>query len=105
MNAITKEVEAAIEMERARDKELKVLPLLPALRGALAGRRYTFQWLSLLVWLYFAEGVVSATSGTGNAVPLGAIEALLALALFACSAGFARITRQAAPSPKAATLG
>lgn len=74
---------------------LKVLPLLAALPGLLAGRRYTFQWLSLLVWIYFALGTVSAFSSHGKAVPMGAIEALLALSLFACCALYAR---RSAPS-------
>lgn len=69
---------------------LKALPLLTALPGLLAGRRYTFQWLSLLVWIYFAFGTVSAVSGHGDAVAMGALEALLALALFACCALYAR---------------
>ncbi|MDR2881404.1 MAG: DUF2069 domain-containing protein, partial [Azoarcus sp.] len=37
---------------------LKGLPLLPAVSGVLRGRRYTSQWLSMLVLLYFLEGVV-----------------------------------------------
>ena len=44
---------------------LKVLPLLPALRGILHGRRYTYQWMSLLVLLYLAEGLVRSLSDQG----------------------------------------
>ncbi len=62
---------------------LKVLLLLAALPGFLKGRRYTFQWMSLAIWIYFTFGVVSASSSKGNAALLGAIEALLALAIFA----------------------
>ncbi len=69
---------------------LKVLPLLAALRGMLAGRRYTFQWLSLAIWIYFAWGMVSACSGKGNSIPLGALEALLAALLFVVCAAYAR---------------
>ena len=44
---------------------LKVLPLLPALPGLWRHRLYTYRWLSLLVWLYFTEGAVRATSEHG----------------------------------------
>jgi len=74
---------------------LKVLPLLAALPGILNARRYTFQWLSLLVWIYFALGMVSASSGKGNSIPLGALEAALSLALFI---GCAMYARRSAPS-------
>ncbi|MCV6070237.1 DUF2069 domain-containing protein, partial [Escherichia coli] len=37
---------------------LKVLPLTLPLAGLLKRRLYTYRWTSLLVWLYFAEGVV-----------------------------------------------
>ena len=36
----------------------KVLPLLAALFGILHGKRYTYKWSSLLILLYFAEGLV-----------------------------------------------
>ncbi|MFM8345640.1 MAG: DUF2069 domain-containing protein, partial [Betaproteobacteria bacterium] len=41
---------------------LKVIPLLFPLVGLLKHRMYTHRWVSLLVWLYFTEGVVRATS-------------------------------------------
>lgn len=41
---------------------LKVLPLLLPLRGILKRNHYTMQWASMLIWLYFIEGVVRATS-------------------------------------------
>ncbi len=63
---------------------LKVLPLAVPLAGLLKNRMYTYRWVSLLVWLYFAEGVVRAWSDTQ---PLGrvlaGIEIALCLALFA----------------------
>lgn len=71
---------------------LKLLPLLAALRGMLHGRRYTFQWMSLAVWLYFTEGIVRATSDTGMPAVIGWIETVLALALFAACVKFARDT-------------
>ena len=37
---------------------IKVLPLCLALAGLLKHKLYTYRWLSLLVWLYVAEGGV-----------------------------------------------
>ena len=37
---------------------LKALPLLLPLMGILHGRRYTYQWASMLILAYFAEGVM-----------------------------------------------
>jgi len=69
---------------------LKVLPLLFPLRGMLHGRRYTFQWTTLLIWLYFTEGVVRATSDRGLSAGLAAIETALSLGLFASCAAYSR---------------
>jgi len=41
---------------------LKALPLLIPLRGVLKRDNYTMQWSSMLIWLYFTEGVVRAYS-------------------------------------------
>jgi uncharacterized membrane protein len=41
---------------------LKVLPLCIPLAGVLKNRMYTYRWVSLMVWLYFTEGVVRAWS-------------------------------------------
>ena len=65
---------------------LKVLPLLLPLVGLLKRRMYTYRWVSLVVWLYFTEGIVRATSSTGLSRPLGWIEAGLCLLLFAACA-------------------
>lgn len=65
---------------------LKVLPLLLPLPGLLRHRMYTYRWLSLLVWLYVAEGVVRATSDHGISAALAALEIGLCLLLFAVCA-------------------
>ncbi len=65
---------------------VKVLPLTAALPGLLAYRLYTCRWLSLLVWLYVAEGLVRATSSRGMSVPLAWSQVVLALLLFAACA-------------------
>ena len=73
-----------------RTLALKVLPLLLPLAGLLRNRMYTYRWLSLMVWLYFTEGVVRATSDRGAGVWLGAIEVVLCLLLFAACAAHVR---------------
>jgi uncharacterized membrane protein len=69
---------------------LKVLPLALPLGGLLRHRMYTYRWVSLLVWLYFAEGIVRATSDRGPSVPLAVAEVVLCLALFAACATHVR---------------
>lgn len=61
---------------------LKVLPLCLPLAGLLRRRMYTYRWTSLLVWIYFTEGVVRATSDRGASVPLAVAEVVLSLVLF-----------------------
>src|SRR4051812_39505315 len=58
---------------------VKALPLCIPLAGLLRRRMYTYRWLSLLVWLYFAEGVVRAWSESGLSAQLAMLEVALAL--------------------------
>ena len=69
---------------------LKVLPLLLPLPGLYFSRLYTYRWLSLLVWVYFAEGAVRATSEHGLGARLAAVEVVLCLVLFAACAAHVR---------------
>ncbi len=78
---------------------LKALPLLLPLAGLLKNRMYTYRWVSLLVWLYFAEGVVRATSDRGFSAVLAALEVALCLALFAACAMHVRWRLRNAPAP------
>jgi uncharacterized membrane protein len=73
---------------------LKVLPLVFPLRGILEGRRYTYQWASMLILGYFAEGVMRAWSERGTSQALAACEVTLSLAFFAATIAFARATRR-----------
>jgi uncharacterized membrane protein len=75
---------------------LKALPLALPLSGILKGRRYTYQWSSMLILAYFAEGVTRAWSETGIARSLAAGEILLSLVFFAAAVSYARLTRAAA---------
>ena len=70
-----------------RTLALKVLPLLVPLAGLLRNRMYTYRWVSLMVWLYFTEGVVRAAGDRGTSAGLALVEVLLCLVLFgACAA-------------------
>ncbi|HNQ04762.1 MAG TPA: DUF2069 domain-containing protein [Thiobacillaceae bacterium] len=69
---------------------LKVLPLLAPLFGILRGRRHTYRWASLLIWLYFAEGCVRAWTDPPPGAWLGLAEILLSLLFFGTAAWYAR---------------
>jgi uncharacterized membrane protein len=71
---------------------LKALPLLLPLFGILRGRIYTFRWSTLLIWLYFTEGVVRAWSDSGLSSQLATVEWLLALVFFVSAAFFTRVS-------------
>ena len=62
---------------------LKVMPLCIPLAGLLKNRMYTYRWVSLMVWLYFTEGVVRAYSDRSPGNLLALLEVLLCLSLFA----------------------
>jgi uncharacterized membrane protein len=65
---------------------LKVLPLCLPLIGLLKNRMYTHRWVTLMVWLYFTEGVVRAYSDRPPSNYLAMIEIALCLLLFLASA-------------------
>ena len=82
---------------------LKVLPLVVPLAGLLKNRMYTYRWVSLMVWLYFAEGVVRAWSdSTGLSRALAGLEIALCLALFVACAWHVRIRLRHADATRAA---
>ena len=70
---------------------LKVLPLCFPLTGLLKNRMYTYRWLSLLIWLYFTEGVVRAWSDAAPSNYLATIEVLLCVVLFTACALHVRL--------------
>lgn len=73
---------------------LKVLPLLAPLFGILNGKRYTYQWASMLILFYFIEGIVRAWSDNGLSAKLAMIEIILSLVFFLCTIFYARLTRK-----------
>lgn len=69
---------------------LKALPLLAPLPGILAGRRYTYQWASMLILAYFTEGVVRAWSDSGLSAVLAGVEIVLSVVFYLCAIFYAQ---------------
>lgn len=61
---------------------LKALPLCMPLAGLLKNRMYTYRWVSMLVWLYFTEGVVRAWGDKAPSNYCALLEIVLCLILF-----------------------
>jgi uncharacterized membrane protein len=72
---------------------LKALPLLLPLFGVLHGKRYTYQWASMLILAYFTEGVVRAWSERGAGQALALAEIVLSMVFFTAAICYARFTR------------
>jgi uncharacterized membrane protein len=70
---------------------LKALPLCVPLAGLLKNRMYTYRWVSLMVWLYFTEGVVRAYSDRAPSNYWAMLEVFLCLTLFAACALHVRL--------------
>ncbi|MFC7299290.1 DUF2069 domain-containing protein [Herminiimonas aquatilis] len=75
---------------------LKVIPLLIPLRGILKRDLYTMQWSSMLILLYFAEGLVRGMTDGGLSAILGWIEVALVLTFFICVIAYLRPYKKAA---------
>ena len=73
---------------------LKSVPLLIPLFGILKGKRYTYQWTSMFILLYFTEGVVRAWADTGLSAKLASVEVALTLLFFICAIYYAKLTRK-----------
>jgi uncharacterized membrane protein len=81
---------------------LKALPLCIPLAGLLKNRMYTYRWVSLVIWLYFTEGVVR---GWGDPPPsqwLAWAEVLLCLVLFTACTLHVRLRQRNAKAMAAA---
>jgi uncharacterized membrane protein len=78
---------------------LKVFPLLLPLAGLLKNRLYTYRWVSLMVWLYFTEGVVRAWGDRFPSNLMALMEVLLCLVLFtACTVHIRTRLRKVTPT-------
>jgi uncharacterized membrane protein len=71
---------------------LKAVVLLFPLMGILKGRRYTYQWSSMLILLYFIEGVMRAWSDHGFSAGLAIGEIVLSLFFFSAAIFYAKFT-------------
>jgi uncharacterized membrane protein len=78
---------------------LKVLPLCFPLAGLLKNKMYTYRWVSLMVWLYFTEGVVRAYSDRAPSSYYAMLETALCIALFTACALHVRLRLKAAATP------
>ncbi|SCB24602.1 DUF2069 domain-containing protein [Cupriavidus alkaliphilus] len=82
---------------------LKFLPLLLPLRGVLSRNRYTMQWSSMLILLFFTEGIVRATSDRAPSSTLAWVEVALTLVFFTSTILYLRpYKRRARAAAKAA---
>lgn len=84
-----------------RTLALKVLPLTLPLAGLLKRRLYTYRWVSLVVWLYFIEGVVRSVGDRGMSAQLAMAEVLLCLILFAACAAHVHLRLRHSPESAA----
>jgi len=75
---------------------IKVLPLCIPLAGLLKNRMYTYRWVSMLVWLYFTEGVVRAWGDAWPSNALAGGQTLLCIVLFVACALHVRLRFKAA---------
>jgi len=76
---------------------LKVLPLLIPLRGVLKRDVYTMQWSSMLILIYFTEGIVRATSDrVPMSITLGWVEVGLTCVYFLSAILYLRPYKKAA---------
>lgn len=72
---------------------LKTLPLLAPLFGIVRGKRYTYQWASLLILFYLVEGSTRTMAEHGVTAALAATELALATLFFVATVAYARLTR------------
>lgn len=76
---------------------LKAAPLLIPLAGVIKRDVYTLQWTSMMILLYFSEGVVRGWSDTGTmSAWLGWGEALIVIVYFVCAIMYVRPYKKAA---------
>lgn len=76
---------------------LKALPLLIPLRGVIKRDLYTLQWSSMVILVYFTEGVVRAWSDRSELSRFMAMgEVVLVCIYFACALLYLRPYKKAA---------
>ena len=80
---------------------LKALPLCIPLAGLLRNRMYTYRWVSLVVWLYFIEGVVRAWGDKAPGNYLAMVEIALCMVLFVAVVLHIRVRQRHAKATEA----
>lgn len=81
---------------------IKALPLCIPLAGILKNRMYTYRWVSLVIWLYFTEGVVRGWSDKPPSQWLAWAEIVLCLVLFTACTLHVRLRQRNAKAAAAA---
>ena len=81
---------------------IKALPLCIPLAGILKNRMYTYRWVSLVIWLYFTEGVVRGWSDKPPSQWLALAEVALCLVLFTACTLHVRLRQRNARAAEAA---
>ena len=72
---------------------LKALPLLAILPSILKGRRYTYQYSSMLILFYFTEGVMRLFDADALSRMCAGLEVLFSVIFFVACLIFCRNTR------------
>lgn len=75
---------------------LKALLLAWPLQGVLRKNRYTMQWASMFILLFFTEGIVRATSDAGLSRSLAWVEVVLSIVFFFATIFYLRPFKRAA---------
>lgn len=75
---------------------LKAVPLLFPLFGILRGKRYTYQWSSMFILLWFTEGTVRGWADDGLSAMLAMAEIALTSIFFFSAIFYARFTSRTA---------
>lgn len=82
---------------------LKALPLAFAIRGVAKGSLYTLQWASMLILLYFMEGVVRVASDpAGPSILMAWVEVVLSSVFFVAALAYLKPAKKAHKQAKAA---
>jgi uncharacterized membrane protein len=76
---------------------LKVLPLTFVLGGLVTHRMRSYRALSLLIWLYFTEGVMRGVTDRGLSQQLAWVEIALSVLLFVACAMYVRLRLKVLP--------
>ena len=72
---------------------LKALPLLAILPSIVKGRRYTYQYSSMLILFYFAEGVMRLFDADALSRVCAALEVVFSIVFFIACLMFCRNSR------------